>query len=85
MNLALLVDKVRNLPQDKQAEVIDFVDFLAARCGAAQPVLGDVGGEIGGVSWSASEFEDFSLSQAMRGLEDEPDRYDESDLTERWR
>ena len=77
MNLALLVDKVRNLPQDKQAEVIDFVDFLAARCGAAQPV--------GGESWSASEFEDFSMAQAMRGLEDEPDRYDESDLTERWR
>ena len=77
MNLVLLVDKVRNLPQDKQAEVIDFVDFLAARCGAAP--------RVEGAAWSDAEFEHFSMAQAMRGLEHEADLYTESDLTERWR
>ena len=76
MNIALLVDKVRNLPQDKQAEVIDFVDFLSARCGVTPPA--------DGASWSDADFEHFSMVQALRGLEHEPDLYEVSDLKERW-
>lgn len=31
MGFAEIIEKLQNLPEDKQAEVLDFVEFLAAR------------------------------------------------------
>ena len=54
------------LPESAQFEVLDFVEFLASRAVAREDA-----------DWSA-----FSLSEAMRGLEDEPSPYSEQDLKE---
>ena len=54
------------LPESAQAEVLDFVEFLKAKTRTAEDA-----------DWSA-----LSLAQAMRGMEDEPSLYSESDLKE---
>jgi hypothetical protein len=56
--------EVQALPEAIQREVLDFVEFLKAR----RPHVDDE-------AWNA-----FSLAQAMRGLEDEPDLYSKADL-----
>ena len=58
--------EVQALPEAIQQEVLDFVEFLKARRSHAEDE-----------AWST-----FSLTQAMRGLEDEPDLYSAADLTE---
>jgi hypothetical protein len=77
MNYTILIAKLQVLPEEKQAEVFDFVDYLAERF-SRRPV--DQAHE-----WSETDFSEFSMEQAMRGLEDEPPLYGESDLKERWR
>lgn len=68
MQQETLIEKIRNLPPGKVAEVEDFVDFLAQRDGED-------------AAWG-----EFSLAQAMEGLEDEDaPEYGEADLKERWR
>ena len=37
MGYAELIATLRTLPQEKQAEVFDFVDFLALRAGLSRP------------------------------------------------
>jgi hypothetical protein len=56
--------EVQALPEAIQREVLDFVEFLKAR----RPHVEDE-------AWTA-----FSLAQAMRGLEDEPDLYSHADI-----
>lgn len=78
MGYAELIEKLRTLPQEKQAEVFDFVEFLAARFGKAKhtpPARGD---------WTDAEFTELAIRQALRGMEDEPVAYTRDDLKEHW-
>jgi len=65
---------VQQLPESFQIEVLNFVEFLTSK-------LNDKDSRQAEVLWSQ-----FSIAQAMRGLEDENvPAYDESDLKEKWR
>ena len=65
--------QVQQLPQVFQLEVLNFVEFLFSK-------LGDEDSRQAEMLWSQ-----FSIAQAMRGLEDEElSVYDESDLQEKW-
>lgn len=77
MGYAELIKKLQTLPEDKQAEVFDFVEFLAARFAASKGADKD--------EWSESQFTEFSMEQAMRGMEDDPVTYSRDDLREVWR
>jgi hypothetical protein len=78
MNPAQLFEKIQALPPDKQVEVFDFIDFLASRSTTpGEP-------EIATDGWTNSEFSEISMSQAMRGMEEEPPLYTLDDLKERW-
>jgi hypothetical protein len=65
-----IVEKVaRNLqvlPESAQIEVLDFVEFLTSKAEIREDA-----------DWS-----EFSLGEAVRGLEDEPIQYSEQDLKE---
>lgn len=63
---------IANLSESRQAEVLDFVEFLEDRSKKLRD--GDAEERAG---WSA-----FSLSQAMRGMEDEEELYTLADLKE---
>ena len=78
MGYAELIEKLQGLPAEKQAEVFDFVEFLAARFGKAKgkPFTRD--------EWSDAEFGEFAMGQALRGMEDEPVLYTRDDLKECW-
>lgn len=77
MGYAELIEKLRSLPDDKRAEVFDFVEFLSTR--AAQEGKSLTKGE-----WTNADFANFALSQALRGMEDDPVTYSLADLKERW-
>jgi hypothetical protein len=78
MGYAELISKLEALPREKQAEVFEFVEFLSARCGALteKPVTH--------TDWTDAEFSELSMTQAMRGLEQETVTYTREDLQERW-
>ena len=78
MGYAELIEKLQDLPAEKQAEVFDFVEFLATRFGKAKskPFTRD--------EWSDAEFAEFAMGQALRGMEDEPVLYTRDDLKECW-
>ena len=76
MQLDELLTKVSQLPAMRQREVMDFVLFLEQQCHQSEPNLHS--------DWSNQAFNAMSVDQAMRGLEDEPEIYAESDLKERW-
>ena len=77
MGYAELIEKLRALPEDKQAEVFDFVEFLSSRPQSA-------GKSLPRGEWTMDEFSRFSLDQAMKGQEDDPVTYSLADLKERW-
>lgn len=67
-----ITDRLQRLPQPLQREVLDFIDFLVQR--VAQRDIDE-----------ESEWERFSLAQAMNGLEDEDSpQYTEADMKEKW-
>jgi hypothetical protein len=76
MGYAELIEKLQTLPDEKRAEVFDFVEFLATRFGKAK--------QLGHDEWSDAEFAEFAMGQALRGMEDEPALYNFDDLKERW-
>lgn len=76
MNVVALVERLQTLPEDKQIEVMDFVDYLVERF--ARPPSCQIS------EWSDQDFERLSLAQAMRGLENEEDLYSVADIKERW-
>ena len=78
MNQAQLLEKFHSLPSDKQMEVFDFIEFLAAR----SPKLNDRKIEKDG--WTNTDFSQMAMSQAMRGMEEELPLYSLNDLKERW-
>ncbi len=66
----VLNSKMQNLPVAAQNEVLHFVEFLSQKYERQ---------ESEDKQWS-----EFSLDQAMKGLEDET-AYGEEDLQEKWR
>ncbi|MFA7400255.1 MAG: hypothetical protein WCZ98_07230 [Sideroxydans sp.] len=78
MGYAELISRLEALPREKQAEVLQFVEFLSARCAtsADQP--------LAHAEWTDAEFSKLSMSQAMRGMEQETVTYTSEDLRERW-
>lgn len=78
MGLAELISRLESLPRDKQAEVFDFVEFLAARCGAT------TGKSLTHDEWTDAEFSELSMHQALRGMDDETVTYTRADLREQW-
>ena len=61
---------IENLPETYQAEVLDFVEFLEIKSKRVRDRDADER-----ATWSR-----FSLSQAMRGMEDEEDLYSLDDV-----
>ncbi|NOX62700.1 MAG: DUF2281 domain-containing protein [Chloroflexi bacterium] len=59
-----IIDKMQSLPEQKQAEVLDFVDFLEHKM----------------VMEENREWAQFSLTAAMRDIEEEEDLYSLDDL-----
>jgi hypothetical protein len=78
MGYAELIETLQNLPQDKRAEVFDFVEFLAAKAKIASATQHEP------EEWTDSEFAQFAMRQALRGMEDEAVSYTHDDLKERW-
>ncbi len=71
--MELIQQRLQTLPPEKQAEVYDFVEFIATRKNA-----------MGAAAWIDREFMQLSLDSAMRGMEDDPVHYTTDDLAERW-
>ncbi|MBM4040079.1 MAG: DUF2281 domain-containing protein [Planctomycetes bacterium] len=65
-----ILQRLQSLPEPAQAEVLDFVEHLEARARLAA-------GEREDAAWA-----ELSLSQAMRGMEDEPSPYTPADIKE---
>jgi hypothetical protein len=66
--------KLEKLPVEIQLEILDFVEFVAQKA-ERQNALEE-----------NRQWTDFSLAQAMKGLEDEETpEYTEADLKEKWR
>ena len=66
----LIAQKLALLPLEKQAEVFDFVEFIAVRSS---------------IDWTDEQFQSMSLTQALRNQEDDPVSYSTSDCREIWR
>lgn len=66
----LIAQKVSSLPQQGQNEVLEFVELLLQKSSEKDEEL--------------KVWNEFSLEQAMRGLEDEAEIYALTDLKERW-
>jgi hypothetical protein len=62
----IIIQKVNNLPETEQAEVLDFIEYLKNKASMQE----------------RKKWTDFSLSSAMRGMEDEPAPYSIEDLQE---
>ena len=78
MNVAeVIYEKINSLPDDKQQEVFDFIDFIASRYNKKQiiPANAELTDDI---------FVNFSMRHALRGIEDDPVTYTSEDLKERW-
>lgn len=78
MGYAELVERLQALPQERQAEVFDFVEFLSARFGFADSK------PLAHGEWTEAEFSVMAMRQALRGIEDDPVAYTRDDLRERW-
>jgi hypothetical protein len=79
MGFAELINVIEKLPPERQAEVFDFAEFLAARFASA----GATG--LPPTDWKNAYFSQLSFEQAMRGMEDEPVLYCREDLKETWK
>ena len=67
---------VSRLPPARQQEVIDFAAFLEQRYGDNSKTKQ--------AEWTEKDFKTMSVEQAIRGIEDEPKLYSDSDIRERW-
>lgn len=50
---AQLLERIHRLPADKQAQVVDFIDFLAARWGVGEAAVGlpEIDDLVGKLAW----------------------------------
>ncbi len=78
MGYAELIETMQNLPQDKRAEVFDFVEFLASKSRVTS-VSGHQTEE-----WADNEFAQAAMRQALRGIEDDAVSYTRDDIKELW-
>ncbi len=78
MGYAELIERLQVLPQDKQAEVFEFVEFLSTRSG-----LGEKASHAH-ADWIDSEFASMAMGQALRDIADDPVVYTAADLRECW-
>jgi hypothetical protein len=79
MGYAELIEKLQALPEDKRAEVFDFVEFLASRFAAS-----GAAGKRERAEWTEAGFAAFSMGQALRDMDDDPVTYSRDDLRESW-
>jgi hypothetical protein len=61
-----IIQHVLELPESEKAEVLDFIEYLRAKAGQKE----------------RRDWGNFSLSSAMRGMEDEESPYSLGDLSE---
>jgi hypothetical protein len=61
-----IIKNVKTLPESKQIEILDFIEYLRVKTERQANI----------------EWTDFSLSSAMRGMEDEQAPYSLNDLKE---
>lgn len=78
MGYAELIKRLQALPQDKQAEVFDFVEFLSRRRSSTDDV------SQAQTEWTDAEFASLAMAQALRDAADDPVTYTAADLRERW-
>jgi hypothetical protein len=78
MGYAELIERLQTLPQEKQAEVFDFVEFLSARVKDTELAC------VAHSDWTDAEFSALAMTQALRGIEDDPVAYTRADLREHW-
>ncbi len=64
-----IIKHIKTLPEAVQAEILDFVEYLESKTKREKNER---------IEWS-----DFSLSQAMRGMESEPSSYSIDDIKEK--
>lgn len=67
-----IIDHVKVLTASEQVEVLDFVEYIETKARARRASTEDT-------QWSQ-----FSLATAMRGIEDEPSDYRVEDLRQRF-
>ncbi|MDD2776398.1 MAG: hypothetical protein PHU06_10610 [Gallionella sp.] len=69
-----LIAILQSLPQDRQSEVFDFVEFIAVKSGVAieKPLVHQ--------TWTDAEFSELAMRQALRGMENEAVSYTHADL-----
>ena len=85
MGYAELIQKrLQTLPPDKQAEVYDFVEFIATRNHAVKTPDAELPNKSAPADWTNEAFAQLSMAQAMRGLENDPVHYALTDIKERW-
>jgi len=68
----IISQKVQQLSLEKQAEVLNFVEFIALR-------------SSGGTEWPDKDFFEMSLEQALRDEQDDSVNYAATDCRELWR
>ena len=76
MNIAVLVEKLQGLPEEKQMEVFDFVDYLSSRFTPSEARIR--------ADWDERDFSTLSLTQAIRGMEEESELYSRADIKDLW-
>ena len=63
-----IIEKVKSLPEEKQVEILDFIDFLLKKVNEEE----------------RKQWSQFSLEEAMRGLEAEETIYTFEDIKEKY-
>lgn len=63
-----IIEKVKLLPEEKQAEILDFIDSLSKKLNEEE----------------RKQWNRFSLESAMRGLESEESLYSLKDIKEKY-
>lgn len=63
-----IIERVKVLPEELQAEILDFVEFLGSRAVKRND--------------ERAQWSDFSLSQAVRGMDSESVSYSPDDVRE---
>ncbi len=81
------------LPLAQQAELLDYTMYLEQKVAAkgqqcdhlTEALEKTAAVNMTKGEWDRTEFSQFSMNQAMRGMEEEPPLYTLDDLKERWR
>jgi hypothetical protein len=64
-----IIEELKTIPESSQAEVLDFVEYLKSKKGRKE---------------EDSEWSEFSLDSAMRGIEEESSPYGIKDIKEKF-